>query len=86
MSYARRVDSTQAALIRTARRLGAKVEVLGGKIDVLMLWHGRVLIVDWKGPHTRKTATQQRMTEQGWPVHYVRSEDELLALLTRRTI
>lgn len=90
MRRAAKVDTTASELTALARQLGAKVLPLNGVIDVLVCYRGRLLLVDWKtprgkkAPRTLRTASQERMVAEGWPVHFIATAQELTNVLYGR--
>lgn len=78
-----RVDSTAKGLIKIAQQLGAQYHDLGGALDGLLLHRGTVYLIDWKGPKTKRTKRQQKLVEAGWPIVFIRTAEELQALLTK---
>lgn len=78
MTYARRTDTTQAAIVDALRDVGAQVLILGGAIDLLVWYQGEVYPMDPKSPGGTLTATQKRLVAQGWPVKLPRTVEEAL--------
>jgi hypothetical protein len=92
MRRAARIDTTARALITKAELHGWKYYQIGGAIDGL-LWHPwskHVVLVDWKSSKkVRKqkdtmTPSQQKLVEAGWPIHFIETEQHLLAVLNDR--
>lgn len=81
MKYARRIDQTAPALVKAAKQMGADVVPINGVIDALLLYRGRLLLIDWKAPGGTLTDAQARLTARGWPIHYVSTVDMLQRLL-----
>lgn len=84
-SYARhRPDTTAKALTACAKRLGARVLALNGVIDCVLDFRGQYLLVDWKTPgETTLTDAQAKLVAAGWQIHFISTENQLRALLTR---
>lgn len=91
MSYARKVDTTHAAVRDTLRALGFQVVDVSrqpGFVDLLAYRPDRgVWLVEAKTPQNKagrieKTDGQQRLEDQGWPIVFLRSRDEALAWAT----
>jgi hypothetical protein len=79
-----RVDTTAASLTALARQMGATVVLLNSSIDCLIYSRrGTLYAVDFKGPLTPKTATQKRLVAAGFPLHFVSTSEQLMALVTR---
>jgi hypothetical protein len=78
---AARIDATARDLTRKARDLGADVLPLNGTVDALVLYRGRVLVVDWKSKGGTLTDDQARLVARGWPIHFVSTEQQLCDLL-----
>lgn len=79
-----RVDATAKGLISHAEALGAKYLPINGIIDGVLLYRGKTLLVDWKSKATPYTKDQQKLVDTGWPLHFVRTQDELAVLLLRQ--
>ncbi len=81
MAYARKTDSNQRELVEALRGVGARVLILGGKIDVAVLYHGCVTLIDAKNldGRNRLTDTQVRLVAEGWPIVFIHSVEEALA-------
>jgi hypothetical protein len=78
-----RVDTTAASLTALARQMGATVVPLNSAIDCLIYSRrGTLYAVDWKGPKTPRTPTQKRLVASGFPLHFVSTPDQLMALVT----
>jgi hypothetical protein len=78
-----RVDTTAASLTALARQMGALVLPLNGAIDCLIYTRrGALLAIDWKGPRTPRTPTQKRLVASGFPLHFVSTSEQLMALVT----
>lgn len=75
--FAARRDANEAAIFTALRKAGALVLPLD-KFDALILYRGRVTMIDVKTKSGRATLTQEALKAAGWPLHYVR--DELSAL------
>ncbi len=82
MRYTAKIDSTAKALTKLARVYGAQVLPLrGAAVDALLLYRGKYFIIDFKGPKTRKTATQEALVASGWPIVFLSTEAQLRELL-----
>ena len=78
-----RVDTTAASLTALARQMGATVVPLNGVIDALVVTRrGTLRAIDWKGPRTPRTPTQKRLVAAGFPLHFVSTSEQLMALVT----
>lgn len=75
--WAARRDSTEAAIVTALRQVGAQVLTLD-RFDLLVLFHGRLFMLDAKSRHGRATVTQDTMIALGWPLRYVETPDEAL--------
>lgn len=78
---AARIDSTARDLVKHARELGADVLPLNGIVDALVLYRGRILVIDWKSKGGTLTDDQAKLVARGWPIHFVSSEVQLRDLL-----
>ena len=70
-------DANEPQILAALRKAGAEVLVLD-VIDALVLYRGRVFLLDIKSATGRPTALQQGLVAAGWPLAFVR--DELSAL------
>lgn len=76
----KRRDSTEAAILRTLRQVGAQY-VLLDPFDILALWHGQLYMLDCKTLVGRQTMRQRELVRCGWPLHFVVTPQEALAVL-----
>lgn len=72
-----RRDQNERAIVQALERAGAQVLRLD-VFDLLVLYRGRLFMLDAKMPTGRPTKAQDALTAAGWPLAYV--EDELSAL------
>lgn len=81
MRRAARVDNTADALKRAAIARGADVLHIGGVIDCVLLYRGRIVLVDWKSKGGDLTPAQSKLVARGWPIRFVQTEEQLDVLL-----
>ena len=94
--HRRRVDENQKSIVAALKAIGACVLDLsgsgGGVMDLLVIYRGRVWMVEVKNPAKPKadqslTPAQIRVHAEigraGGEVHIVRTIDEAIALVTR---
>jgi hypothetical protein len=81
MRRAARVDNTAKELTKAAKQLGADVLTLNGVVDALLLFRGRVWVIDWKSKGGTLTPAQAKLVASGWPIAFVSTEDQLFTLL-----
>ncbi len=79
---ARKVDTTAASLVKTARELGAYVVPINGVFDCVIHWKGQLYAVDWKTPKQGTlTPAQQRLVLARFPLFFISTEAQLRELL-----
>lgn len=78
-----RTDTTAAALVSEAKRLGVKVALLGGAIDACLYLGSVSRLVDFKSPGGSLTDAQARLVANGCPVVFVSTVGELEALVSQ---
>lgn len=78
-----RSDSTAKALIAEAQQMGAQYLPVNGIIDGILFFHGRTILVEWKGPKTPVTPKQAELVELGWPIRFIRDSDQLIDVLRK---
>lgn len=94
--HRRRVDENQADIVAALKKIGSCVIDLsgvgGGVMDLLVIFRGRVLMIEVKNPAKPKadqslTPAQIRVHAEigraGAEVHIVRTIDEAIALATK---
>lgn len=87
MRRAAKIDSTARELVAAARQMGAKVLVLNGVIDAAIYQRGVVHLVDFKTakgkkrPRVTLTTAQERLLDEGWPIHLISDVAQLEALV-----
>ena len=72
-----RRDQNEKAIVDAIERTGARVMRLD-TFDLLIWYRGALYMLDAKTPTGRPTKAQQRLIDDGWPLHFV--PDELSAL------
>lgn len=75
--YAARRDANEPEIFRALRDVGALVLPLD-KFDALVLFRGKIHMMDCKVKKGRATKNQDKLINEGWPLAFVR--DELSAL------
>ncbi len=76
--WAARRDGTEVAIVDALRRVGAAVLHLSdpGAPDLLVLYRGRLTLLEIKAATGRATLAQERRLAEGWPVVTVRTWQE----------
>lgn len=80
MRAGRKRDVTEPAILRVLRQVGADYLLLD-PFDVLVLYRHRLFMMDCKVPSGRVTATQAGLVTRGWPLRFVVTPDDALAVL-----
>ena len=70
-------DANEAQIVRALEKAGADVLRLD-VFDLLVLYRGKLFMLDAKVPTGRATARQNQLCSLGWPLRYV--QDEIAAL------
>lgn len=81
MTYARRVDTTQKEIVAALRGVGALVWIVGGAVDLVCQFRGKIFLIDAKAGQKRRTATQTLMIEDGWPIWFPQSGIDALEII-----
>jgi hypothetical protein len=76
----RKRDATEAAILRVLRQVGADY-VLLDPFDVLVLFRGKLYMLDCKTVEGRPTARQKDLIVRGWPLRFVVTPQDTLAAL-----
>ena len=76
----RKRDRTEPAILRALRAVGAEYVVLD-PFDLLVLYRGGLFMLDCKTPDGRATKTQHLLIANGWPLHFVVTPEQALAVL-----
>lgn len=80
-----RIDSTHIEIRNALRRCGwlvKDVHALPNWID-LTAYHpatGRFALIDAKGPKGKPEPSQQKLIDDGWPIHFLRSAEDAAKL------
>jgi len=80
MRAGRKRDMTEPAILQALREIGAAYLLLDA-FDVLVLWRGQLFMLDCKAMNGRPTLTQQDLLARGWPLHFVVTPQQALAVL-----
>ncbi len=79
-----RVDQNHSEIVNALRKCGWLVHDTSsqgdGFPDLVCSLRGRVALVEIKFARRRLTSNQHRFQAQGWPVHIVRTVDDVHAL------
>ena len=78
--FAARRDSTEPDILRGLSRVGAQYLLLD-TFDVLVLFRGRLTMLDCKSEEGRPTARQAALIAKGWPLRFVRTAEEALRVI-----
>ena len=85
MNYAKRTDANQAEIVDALRKVGAWVYVAHQPFDLLVIFRGKVDMLEVKTQKGQLNAKQKDMVQECanagyWP-HVVRSVDEALVAI-----
>ncbi len=76
-SYRTRRDATEPEIRRALVQVGASFIMLD-PFDLLVLFRGRITMLECKTKKGKATRSQELLTQAGWPLVYVRTPDEAL--------
>ena len=68
-------DATEHAILDALSDVGAQYLLLTA-IDVLVLFRGKLMLLECKSPGGRRTETQDDLVSRGWPVRFVETPAE----------
>lgn len=74
--WAVRRDATEPDIVKALRRVGAKVQICSDKglCDLVVLFRGKVFLLECKSRLGRATLAQDERMAEGWPYTTVRDE------------
>lgn len=75
--WATKRDGNEGDVMRALGQVGARYIILDA-FDLLVLFRGRVHMLEVKTKKGQLTDTQHALLEMGWPLQIVRSVDEAL--------
>ena len=81
--YAVRRDKTEGPILAALKAVGAEYLLLDA-IDVLVLFRGRLTLLECKSTRSKKqtmrekTASQRDLVARGWPLHFVTTPEQAL--------
>ena len=80
--YGAKRDLNELEIVRGLQQIGCRVLRLD-PVDLLCLYRGGLWLIEVKTPtsRTRRTQQQKTLTEEGWPIHYVTSLPEAIAVV-----
>lgn len=80
VGQARRRDGNETAIREALEDIGAAVLQVSepGAADLLVLFRGRLQLLEVKQPGGRLTPAQQRRRREGWPIVVVQTEADAL--------
>lgn len=77
MRRAAKRDLTEPAIVDALRQVGAQILRLG-PFDLLVLFRGKLFMLDSKSRHGRPTSTQAALIALGWPLTFVETPEAAL--------
>lgn len=75
--FAAKRDGNEKAIVKALVKAGAQVLRLD-RFDLLVLYRGKLTMLDAKTLKGRTTLSQDALIAEGWPLCYVRDEIEAL--------
>lgn len=78
--WATKRDATEPSILRALHRVGADYIRLD-PFDVLVLFRGRLTMLECKVATGRPTRNQDVLIQRGWPIVFVRTPDEALTAI-----
>ena len=78
---ARKVDATQAEIVKALRYCGYQVMLINKEIDAVVTARGKVWLMDFKSEGGRLTQKQQELVDAGWPILFPKTSQEALEAL-----
>jgi hypothetical protein len=84
--YSTRRDKTEPEILRAISKAGADY-ILLDPIDVLVLYRGRIFLLECKSTRGKKatmcpkTENQEILVKRGWPLLFVSSAEQALAAI-----
>lgn len=82
--WATKRDGNESEILRALHRVGADYILLDA-FDVLVLFRGRLTMLECKTKRGRATRNQDVLVQRGWPLVFVRSADEALSAIGATT-
>lgn len=73
MTYARKVDTTQADIIAALEKVGALVTVIGKPVDLLIYFRGRFLAMECKSPYGKKNPKPRVDKRQKAQIEFIKA-------------
>lgn len=73
-------DANESEIVRDLRALGYRVLLLN-EFDALVGKHSYLFMFDFKSETGKPTKSQQKLIDEGWPLHFVRTTGEALNIL-----
>ena len=69
--WAAKRDASDREIVQALKQVGAKV-LRGEAVDLLVLFRSRLYLLECKVKlNSRRTATQQQLVKDGWPIVFV---------------
>ena len=79
----RRTDANSRELLAALRRMGwvcIPTHELRNFVDIMACRAGQVRLIELKTDRGKLTASQERLIDEGWPIHLVRTVEDCEAL------
>ena len=78
---ARKVDATQAQIVKDLRYCGYQVMLINKEIDAVVTARGKLWLMDFKSEGGRLTQKQQELVDAGWPILFPKTSQEALDMV-----
>ena len=75
--FSARRDANERGVIQALHRVGARVLKMDA-VDLLVLFRGKLFMLDVKTEHGTLTANQKQLIGESWPVNIVYTAEEAL--------
>ena len=84
--FGNRRDTNEAMLVNALRKGGVMVKLTDKPTDGVALYRGRIHLLEFKTQKGQLTLSQQKLRGEGWPIHFLRSIDDVTAFLSGRGV
>ena len=83
-AFGNKRDANEATLVAALRKAGVDVRLTDKPVDAVALFRASVHLLEFKTPKGQLTLSQKTMKAEGWPIHFLRSLDDVTEFLSGR--
>ena len=81
-AFGNKRDRNEAELVASLRKAGVRVLLTDKPTDAVSLYRGEIRLLEFKTSKGQLTLSQRKLAGEGWPIHFLRSLDDVTTFLS----